>query len=211
VGFVVGLRHFHAPLITSAARSLFWRAGRSWSNSRSVCRPPASALLHDGDLLARSMSVENWVRSSANGRPAAPSSARLASHRACVAACIWRSATSVSYVHQDPREGFHQDWNTLIYNLGRDDVRGFLLAGVLPSPLAPPGHDLRPGLCVVRGLGAAAVARRGDPWPGLDDPQVPGRRLAALCRPARLLWFHVDASGQEAALHGRRTGPGMEP
>src|SRR5690606_28009831 len=23
------------------------------------------------------------------------------------------------YEHADPREGFHQDWNTLIYNLGR--------------------------------------------------------------------------------------------
>jgi len=35
------------------------------------------------------------------------------------------------YEHQDPREGFHQDWNTLIYNLGRHEVRGFLLAGAL--------------------------------------------------------------------------------
>ncbi|AMR81177.1 1,4-alpha-glucan branching protein GlgB [Cupriavidus nantongensis] len=35
------------------------------------------------------------------------------------------------YEHQDPREGFHQDWNTLIYNLGRNEVRGFLLAGAL--------------------------------------------------------------------------------
>jgi len=35
------------------------------------------------------------------------------------------------YEHQDPREGFHQDWNTLIYNLGRNEVRGFLLAGAV--------------------------------------------------------------------------------
>ncbi|AUW60222.1 1,4-alpha-glucan branching enzyme [Sphingobium sp. SCG-1] len=32
------------------------------------------------------------------------------------------------YEHGDPREGFHQDWNTLIYNLGRREVAGFLLA-----------------------------------------------------------------------------------
>jgi 1,4-alpha-glucan branching enzyme len=32
------------------------------------------------------------------------------------------------YEHADPREGFHQDWNTLIYNLGRSEVSGFLLA-----------------------------------------------------------------------------------
>jgi 1,4-alpha-glucan branching enzyme len=35
------------------------------------------------------------------------------------------------YEHQDPREGFHQDWNTLIYNLGRNEVCGFLLASAL--------------------------------------------------------------------------------
>ncbi|MGV6871874.1 1,4-alpha-glucan branching protein GlgB [Pseudochelatococcus sp. B33] len=35
------------------------------------------------------------------------------------------------YEHQDPREGFHQDWNTLIYNFGRREVAGFLIASAL--------------------------------------------------------------------------------
>lgn len=35
------------------------------------------------------------------------------------------------YEHADPREGFHQDWNTLIYNLGRVEVRNFLLGSAL--------------------------------------------------------------------------------
>jgi 1,4-alpha-glucan branching enzyme len=35
------------------------------------------------------------------------------------------------YEHSDPREGFHQDWNTLIYNLGRREVAGTLLASGL--------------------------------------------------------------------------------
>lgn len=35
------------------------------------------------------------------------------------------------YEHADPKEGFHQDWNTLIYNLGRKEVAGFLLASAL--------------------------------------------------------------------------------
>ena len=35
------------------------------------------------------------------------------------------------YEHADPREGFHQDWNTLIFNLGRHEVRGFLIASAL--------------------------------------------------------------------------------
>jgi 1,4-alpha-glucan branching enzyme len=30
------------------------------------------------------------------------------------------------YEYADPREGFHRDWNTLIYNFGRDEVRSFL-------------------------------------------------------------------------------------
>jgi len=35
------------------------------------------------------------------------------------------------YEHLDPREGFHQDWNTYIYNLGRPEVSGFLIASAL--------------------------------------------------------------------------------
>jgi len=35
------------------------------------------------------------------------------------------------YEYADPREGFHQDWNTLIYNLGRTEVRNFLLGNAL--------------------------------------------------------------------------------
>jgi 1,4-alpha-glucan branching enzyme len=35
------------------------------------------------------------------------------------------------YEHADPREGFHQDWNTLIYNYGRTEVANFLVANAL--------------------------------------------------------------------------------
>ena len=35
------------------------------------------------------------------------------------------------YEHADPREGFHRDWNTCIYNLGRREVAGFLIASAL--------------------------------------------------------------------------------
>ncbi|MDB5415226.1 MAG: glgB, partial [Rubritepida sp.] len=35
------------------------------------------------------------------------------------------------YEHADPREGFHQDWNTLIYNLGRQEVRNFLIGSAI--------------------------------------------------------------------------------
>ena len=38
---------------------------------------------------------------------------------------------SALYEHADPREGFHHDWNTLIYNHGRNEVRGFLVASAL--------------------------------------------------------------------------------
>jgi 1,4-alpha-glucan branching enzyme len=35
------------------------------------------------------------------------------------------------YEHQDPREGFHQDWNTLIFNYGRTEVKNYLVSNAL--------------------------------------------------------------------------------
>ncbi len=35
------------------------------------------------------------------------------------------------YEYQDPREGFHRDWNTLIYNFGRSEVRSFLASSAV--------------------------------------------------------------------------------
>jgi 1,4-alpha-glucan branching enzyme len=35
------------------------------------------------------------------------------------------------YEHADPREGFHRDWNTLIYNFGRHEVKNFLVGNAL--------------------------------------------------------------------------------
>ncbi len=35
------------------------------------------------------------------------------------------------YEHEDPREGFHRDWNTFIYNHGRNEVRTFLIGSAL--------------------------------------------------------------------------------
>ncbi len=47
---------------------------------------------------------------------------------------VWGLASfdgTALYEHQDPREGFHQDWNTLIFNLGRSEVKGFLIASAI--------------------------------------------------------------------------------
>lgn len=35
------------------------------------------------------------------------------------------------YAHADPRQGEHQEWGTLIFNYGRSEVRGFLIANAL--------------------------------------------------------------------------------
>ena len=35
------------------------------------------------------------------------------------------------YEHADPRQGFHQDWSTLIYNFGRTEVANYLHANAL--------------------------------------------------------------------------------
>ena len=38
---------------------------------------------------------------------------------------------SAAYEYADPREGLHRDWNTLIYNFGRNEVRNFLVGSAL--------------------------------------------------------------------------------
>jgi 1,4-alpha-glucan branching enzyme len=35
------------------------------------------------------------------------------------------------FEHADPREGYHRDWDTLIYNFGRHEVRNFLVGSAL--------------------------------------------------------------------------------
>jgi 1,4-alpha-glucan branching enzyme len=35
------------------------------------------------------------------------------------------------YEHEDPRRGFHPDWNSYIFNYGRHEVRSFLVSGAL--------------------------------------------------------------------------------
>ena len=35
------------------------------------------------------------------------------------------------YEHEDPRQGYHPDWNTLIYNYGRGEVKSFLLSSAM--------------------------------------------------------------------------------
>ncbi|HEY0838240.1 MAG TPA: 1,4-alpha-glucan branching protein GlgB [Azospirillum sp.] len=42
----------------------------------------------------------------------------------------WFDGTHL-YEHADPRQGFHMDWNTLIYNFGRREVANFLLGNAL--------------------------------------------------------------------------------
>ena len=38
---------------------------------------------------------------------------------------------SCLYEHEDPRQGFHRDWNTLIFNYGRNEVISYLLSNAL--------------------------------------------------------------------------------
>ena len=224
------------------------------------------------------------------------------------------------YEHADPREGYQRDWNTFIYNLGRNEVRGFLIASALHwlerfhadglrvdavaamlyrdysrkegewIPNIYGGRENLESIAFLQELrrtidercpGAILVAEESTAWPGVTrspdegglgfhykwnmgwmhdtldyvehdpihrryhhdemtfgmlyafserfilplshDEVVYGKRsllgthagrpLAALRQSARLSRLHVDASRQEAPVHGRRVRPGarMEP
>ena len=44
----------------------------------------------------------------------------------------WRNSMApISTNTLDPRQGEHQDWGTLIFNFGRNEVRNFLIANAL--------------------------------------------------------------------------------
>ncbi|MBO1012580.1 1,4-alpha-glucan branching protein GlgB [Achromobacter sp. SD115] len=38
---------------------------------------------------------------------------------------------SALYEYEDPREGYHPDWHTMVYNLGRTEVQAFMIASAL--------------------------------------------------------------------------------
>ena len=42
----------------------------------------------------------------------------------------WFDGTAL-YEHEDPRQGFHPDWNTAIYNFGRTEVFAYLVNNAL--------------------------------------------------------------------------------
>jgi 1,4-alpha-glucan branching enzyme len=44
---------------------------------------------------------------------------------------LWRFDGTALYEHDDPRQGEHPDWGTMVFNYGRTEVRNFLLANAL--------------------------------------------------------------------------------
>src|SRR5690606_39076690 len=44
---------------------------------------------------------------------------------------IFRFDGTALYEHEDPREGYHPDWKSYIFNYGRYEVRSFLISNAL--------------------------------------------------------------------------------
>ena len=124
------------------ARRAGCRTRASWASRTSSCCRSASI---------RSTARGATSRSACTRRPRASARRRAsgASSRACHAAGLgvlldWvpahfpndahglaRFDGTPLYEYADPREGFHRDWNTLIYNFGRTEVRNFLVGNAL--------------------------------------------------------------------------------
>ena len=95
------------------------------------------------------------------------------------------------YEYADPREGYHQDWNTLIYNYGRHEVRNYrgqraVLAGALRHRRAAGGcggvDDLSRLQPRRRRMGAELLRRQresgGHRLPALHQPDYRPRSRA---------------------------------
>jgi 1,4-alpha-glucan branching enzyme len=103
---------------------------------------------------------------------------------------------TLSYMRRDPshRQHHHSEMSFGLMHAARPQ----------PSPAPPQRDELRPDVCVLRALRAAAVARRSGARQGLAAGADARRQLAALRQPARLPGLHVGAPGTQAAVHGRR-------
>ena len=80
------------------------------------------------------------------------------------------------YEHADPKQGIHQDWDTLIFNYGRHEVRGFLVGSALAwmdryhiDGLQRIVRDLNGLYTQDRSLGVLDYAEEGFQWVNCDD------------------------------------------
>ena len=123
------------------------------------------------------------------------------------------------YEHADPRQGFHPEWNSSIFNYSRNEVRSFLLssAHVLARPLPrrrPPRRrrivDALPRLRPqARRVGAERPRRAREPRRRRLLARAQRRRLP---RPPRRADDRggVDVVAARLEAHGRR-GPRLRP
>ncbi len=99
--------------------------------------------------------------------------------------------------------GFSLKWNMGWMN----DTRGYMQPRSDPPPLPSRRTDFQPDLRLPRKLRAADVARRSGPLQRFDAGPDARRSVAEVRQSAAFIQLYVDASGQEAAVHGQRLRP----
>jgi 1,4-alpha-glucan branching enzyme len=121
------------------------------------------------------------------------------------------------YEHSDPREGYHQDWNTLIYNYGRREVSNYLVGnalywierfGIDALRVDAVASMIYRDYSRKEGSGSRTSTAAGKTWKRLSFCAIPTALSASRCRAVTMAEESTDFAGRlpSAVIGGLGSG-----